>query len=108
MHEHSFIDAILSNIEDKDEVIAIVLEAGELAGITAEHLKKHLKERYDYWDIKVEEKQSNIKCFCGYEGPANIRDRMHDFVVFDCPRCERIPEEVLEGQDIKIVKITYK
>lgn len=107
MHEHSFIDAILRSIKNPDEIIAIELEVGELAGIESNHLKTHLKERFDYWDIEIEEKQSKIKCFCGYEGPAQIRERLHDFVVFDCPMCERIPE-VLEGQDIKILKITYK
>lgn len=105
MHEHSFIDAILLNIEDKEKVKEILLEVGELAGIEAEHLKEHLKERVD-WKIDVVEKKARVRCDCGYEGEAKIRERLHDMVVFECPVCGDIPK-VLEGKDIKILKIIY-
>jgi Zn finger protein HypA/HybF involved in hydrogenase expression len=106
MHEHSFIEAILNNIENKDNVIGISLEVGELAGIEASHLIEHLKKHVD-WKIQVVGKKSNVKCVCGYLGKANIRQRLHDLVIFNCPKCGN-NVDVLEGKDIKILKITYK
>jgi len=106
MHEHTFIQAIIEPIKDKENVKVIELEVGELAGITPEHLKEHLVDETG-WEVSVSSKQSNIKCECGYKGPARIRQRLHDMVIFDCPKCEKMPLQV-EGKDIKILKVTYK
>ena len=105
MHEHSFIEAILRNVEDRDNVRKIVLEVGELAGIEAGHLREHILERVD-WDIEAIEKESVVKCDCGFEGRAKVLERLHDLVIFECPECGGIPE-VLEGKDIKILKVVY-
>jgi len=106
MHEHSFIQAIISNIENKDNVEVVVVEVGELAGIEGSHLKEHLVEGTG-WEVEVEEKKSRVKCECGYEGQAEIKERLHDLVIFACPKCGKIPE-VLEGKDIKILKVRYR
>ena len=105
MHEHSFIEAILSQIENKDKVKSIVIEVGELAGIEAKHLKEHLQEQVD-WDVEVINVESDVKCNCGYQGRANIRQRLHDLVIFNCPKCGN-SVEVLKGKDIKILKVVY-
>ncbi|MBR9706399.1 hydrogenase maturation nickel metallochaperone HypA [Candidatus Pacearchaeota archaeon] len=105
MHEHSFIQAIISNIENKDNVVEITLEVGELAGIKAEHLKEHLEEEMP-WKVDVVERTSKVKCACGYEGRAKIRQRLHDLVVYCCPKCESFPE-IIQGEDIKIIKVVY-
>ena|SRR3989338_5614087 len=106
MHEHIFIKNILENIPDKDNVIAIELELGELVEIEKEHLKEHLENEVP-WKIIIKEIPSKIKCSCGYVGKANIIEKLHDIVLFECPLCKNDPE-VLEGKVIKIKKITYK
>lgn len=106
MHEHTFIEAIVRNIENKDKVEKIVLEVGELVGIEAGHLKEHLAEMYN-WNVEVLEKNGLIKCKCGFKGRPKILERLHDLVIFECPECGGVPD-VLEGQDIKIVKVVYE
>lgn len=105
MHEHSFIGAIVRDIENKDKIKKIVLEVGELAGIEAGHLKEHMEEVFD-WDIEVLGRGSLVKCGCGFEGRARILERLHDLVVFECAVCGGVPE-VLEGNNIKILSIQY-
>ncbi|MBD3252804.1 hypothetical protein GF386_03675 [Candidatus Pacearchaeota archaeon] len=107
MHEESFINAILEPIENKDNVEALELEIGELVGIEPKHLKKHLSKRVS-WNIIIKKKPSKIRCICGYEGPARIRERLHDIVIFDCPKCGLQSPEIIEGKDIKIIKVIYK
>ena len=106
MHEHTFIEAIVRNIEDKDNVKGIILEVGRLAGIEAEHLREHLQERFD-WDVEVLKKEGLVKCECGFKGKPKILERLHDLVIFECGKCGEVPE-ILEGKDIKIVKLIYK
>jgi Zn finger protein HypA/HybF involved in hydrogenase expression len=105
MHEHTFIEAIVRNIKDREKVKGITLEVGELVGIEAEHLKEHLQEKFD-WDIKVLKKDALVKCDCGFEGRPKILERLHDLVIFECPECAEVPE-ILKGKDIKILKIIY-
>lgn len=105
MHEHSFIQAIISPIENKENVKAVNIEVGELAGITPEHLKEHLVEETG-WEINIQNKPSFIVCECGYKGPARIKQRLHDLVIYDCPKCEKTPLNA-DGKDIKILKVTY-
>ena len=105
MHEHTFIEAIVRDIEDREKVEGIVLEVGELAGIEPEHLKKHIVERFD-WDVEVLKKDAKVKCECGFEGRPKILEVLHDLVIFECEECGEIPE-ILEGKDIRIVKIIY-
>jgi Zn finger protein HypA/HybF involved in hydrogenase expression len=106
MHEHSFIQAIIGNIKNKDNVSKIEVEVGELAGIDADHLKEHLAEETS-WKVETKTKPSIVTCTCGYQGSPKILQRLHDMVIFECPKCHAIPE-VKEGKDIKILKVTYK
>ncbi len=105
MHEHSFVEAILRDVKDLDKVKEISLEVGELVGIEAGHLKEHMEEGRNF-GVEVETKDSEVKCECGFNGRARILERLHDIVVFDCPECGGIPE-VVDGQDIKILKVVY-
>ena len=105
MHEHSFIQTIIKNIPDKEEVIGIEIELGDLAGIQAEHLKEHLIKETG-WKVEIKNKNSEVKCSCGYNGEAKINQRLHDFVVFSCPVCDLVPE-IIQGKDIKITKVLY-
>jgi len=106
MHEHTFIEAIIRNIKDKDNVEKIVLEVGELAGIEPEHLKEHLQEKFD-WDVEVSKKEALVKCECGVEDRPKILQKLHDLVIFECPKCGQSPK-IVEGKDIKILKVIYQ
>jgi len=109
MHEHAFIQSIIREIPEKnrDKITSIELELGELAGIEPEHLKQHMADETG-WNISVEVKPSKIKCpSCSYTGKAEIKERLHDLVIFCCPECRSFNVDVLEGKDIKIMKITY-
>ena len=105
MHEHSFVKAIISPVKNKKNVRGIKIEVGELAGIEPSHLKEHLFDETK-WEIQTIEKSSKVKCSCGYIGKARIKEKLHDLILFDCPNCGKIPE-ILEGKDIKILKIIY-
>ena len=105
MHEHSFIQAIIGNIENKDSVKKVEIEVGELAGIDAPHLAEHLVEDTG-WEVKTSECKAVVSCDCGFDGSPRILERLHDMVIFDCPDCGEIPQ-VKEGKDIKIIKVVY-
>lgn len=107
MHEHSFIQKIIEQVPEKEKVIEIEIELGELVGIEPEHLKKHLIDETN-WNIKITTIKSKIKCSCGYSGQAKILQRLHDIVIYECPMCKNDILEVLEGKDIKITKVIYK
>ncbi len=106
MHEHTFIQAIIKPIKDKEKVDSIEIDLGELVGIELDHLHEHLIEETG-WKVKINEIKSNVKCQCGYLGPTKIIERLHDLVIFSCPKCGKKPE-VLEGDKIKIIKVKYK
>ena len=69
-------------------------------------MKEHLRERINC-EVEVVEKFSRVKCKCGYLGKAKIRERLHDLVIFECPKCGNVPE-VLEGKNIKILSVIYR
>ena len=106
MHEEAIINSVLSNLKDIEKIKEIEIEVGELFSITPEHLLEHLKERVGF-EINVKGKKSLVKCSCGFEGEAKIRERLHDLVIFVCSKCGGVPE-VKKGKDIKIIKIVYK
>jgi len=107
MHEHIFIENIISQVPNKDNVISIEIELGDLAGIESAHLREHLIE-HTGWKVDVKTVKSQIKCDCGYSGEARILQRLHDLVIFECPECGNDDVEVIVGKDIKIGKVVYK
>jgi len=107
MHKHTFIENIICQIPNRENVISIEIELGDLAGIESQHLKEHLIE-HTGWKCEIKIIKSKIKCDCGYSGEANILQRLHDLVIFECPECGNDDVVVLEGKDIKIGKVVYK
>jgi Zn finger protein HypA/HybF involved in hydrogenase expression len=110
MHEIVFANSVLREIEnskeENKEIISVDLELGELVGIEKEELQETLEKMSPYkYEIKLTE--SEIECDCGYAGPALIKERLHDLVIFSCPKCDSTPQ-VREGNKIKISKIVYK
>lgn len=106
MHEHAIIDSVINNIKDIEKVKEAHFEVGELAGIEANHLKKHLKQKVKF-KIQVKSKRSKVKCECGFKGHPKILEILHDMTIYECPKCGALPK-ILEGKDIKITKIIKK
>ena len=112
MHDIVFAKVILNNLDivrDKSkEIKEVHLEVGELSGIEPDHLIEHLNEQSKII-FKAVTKKSLIRCPCGYEGPAEIVEVLHDRVIWKCPWCDDPIEtmEVIEGDKIKILKIIY-
>jgi Zn finger protein HypA/HybF involved in hydrogenase expression len=106
MHDIAFAQNLMNQVDDSENVKEIFLEVGDLSGIEADHLKEHLEEASG-WKVHALPVKSQVKCECGYSGEAHVDERLHDIVIFSCPSCGNLPE-VLEGNEIKIVRIIYK
>ncbi len=106
MHEHTFIQSIINQVPNSEEVIGVEIELGELVGIEEGHLVEHLGDETG-WIVKVIVKKAKIKCSCGYIGEPKILQRLHDMVIYECPQCDNDNVEALEGKDIKIGKVVY-
>lgn len=109
MHGFSFAKVVLNDLgclkESKRDISHVCLELGELVAIEKEDLLDALKNLSKI-SFSIESKASFVKCACGYSGSARIRERLHDFVIFDCPKCGNVPE-VIFGDRIEIKKIIY-
>ncbi|MFH1308018.1 MAG: hydrogenase/urease maturation nickel metallochaperone HypA [archaeon] len=105
MHEIVFAKNIIEQVKDKGKVKEMELEVGELAGISGEELKEII-EKMTGWAVNIREKISRVKCKCSYSGRAKINGKMHDLVLFSCPKCGNLPK-VTEGKDIKVLKVKY-
>lgn len=104
MHDAIIGKSILRDLEQYGKVKKAYLEIGELFGIEPEHLLEHLK---DVTEIEFEAVQieSEVQCnTCEYHGRANITMRMHDFVMYDCPKCGG-SVKVIKGDKIIIIKV---
>jgi len=98
MHGIQIVGDILDTARAQGKVKKAIIEVGEIANIEKEHLGEHLKGWADF-PCELVDKDSKVKCKCGYEGRAKIKDRGHDFVVIECPECKETPE-ILEGDQV--------
>lgn len=103
MHDAVIGKSILKDLETYGKIKKAYLEVGELFGIEPEHLLEHLKEVSDIKFV-AEQTDSLVECNCGYKGRANITMRMHDLVMYDCPKCGS-NVKVLKGDKIIIKKV---
>ncbi|MEM4331131.1 MAG: hydrogenase/urease maturation nickel metallochaperone HypA [Candidatus Pacearchaeota archaeon] len=111
MHEITFAKNLLRKVnkvvKNKEKVLKIIIEIGELSPLEGEELKELLEKLAPYkFEISVLE--SCIKCNCGFVGRAKIVERLHEKVIFSCPNCENISCEIIKGDEIKIKKIIYR
>ena len=103
MHETVIADSIIKEANKHGDVKEIYLEIGALAHIPRSDLLGCMKKLVT-WKIHAAEKKAHVKCTCGFTGEPKILDRGHDYFLIECPECRKVPE-VVEGKDIKIVKI---
>ncbi len=94
---------VISRAKKHGDVKRIVVEVGDFSSTKAEDLEKLLK-KFVNWAIEVIKKPAFVKCFCGYEGEPKVLERTKDFVMFCCPKCMLVPEDI-SGTKIILKKI---
>ncbi|MBI5228473.1 hydrogenase maturation nickel metallochaperone HypA [Candidatus Micrarchaeota archaeon] len=107
MHEYSVCRQIIAEAQKHGTPVAITLEVGELAPITVRELKSHLRELID-WGIRVKSKKGRVACECGFKGKPRVKERGHDFLLLECPKCRgaRFSEVIGDKIILKSVKVT--
>ena len=103
MHETIIAKKLIEEAKKHGKVKAIAVEVGELAGIHDHDLEKTLKGMVK-WDVKVSGKKAIVRCGCGYRGGPKVVERAHDFVIFECPECKKIPK-VVNGDEIVLKEV---
>jgi len=86
------------------KVKKVTISLGELAGISKEELDRALKAEAA-WNFSIVSERNMIGCLCGYQGPARISDKGHDYVMYECPQCGSPLPKPLKGHEIKVVKV---
>lgn len=106
MHSRKIAKDIINHVNKNygKEVKKVTISFGELVGISKEHIGEILK-REAQWTVRFTSERSHIECLCGYEGPARISDRGHDYVMFECPQCGSPLPKLIKGNEIKVVKV---
>ncbi len=103
MHETIFVNKIIEEAKKHNNIKKIIVEVGELAEIPAEDLGKHLKDMVK-WDVKIVKKEGLVECGCGFKGRPKIVDKAHDMTLFECPKCQDIPQ-VLDGDKVILKEV---
>ena len=106
MHETAIAKQILEEVKKKaggKKIKSITIEVGDLGHLPAKELWK-VMDKLVKFEVFVKRKKARVKCMCGYEGEPHIMAHEHDFVLFECPNCEKVPR-VLEGSDIVLKSI---
>ncbi len=106
MHDTIIARDIINQAKKHGKVKKIVVEVGDIAAVKAEELEELLKKLVD-WDIEIVKKEAIVKCVCGYEGEPKIIERGHDFVMYVCPKCNLVPEDVT-GDKIILKKVVLQ
>jgi|WetSurMetagenome_2_1015567.scaffolds.fasta_scaffold198292_2 Zn finger protein HypA/HybF involved in hydrogenase expression len=106
MHEITYAKFVINEAKRVGARKEVKIEVGELCDIESFELKEAMAGLID-WKLDVYEKESRIKCKCGYDGRAKIVDRGHGYCFFGCPECSAVGKDlnVLEGGEIKIVGV---
>ncbi len=103
MHEFTVINSIISEAKKHGSVKSVLIEIGELAPLTAKELEDAFKKQIA-WGIDIVEQPAIVRCSCSYAGKPKIMERVHDTVLFECPKCSGIPE-VIRGDEIILKEV---
>lgn len=104
MHETIIARKIIEKAKEQGRVRKIIIEVGELASIPAEELKEALRKMIG-WEIEMHSAKAEVKCRCGYTGEPHILEQAHDMTIYECPKCKKIPEEIITGEDIILKEV---
>ena len=86
------------------KVKGVTLTVGELAPSTPKELQRTL-ETLSGWKVKTKVEKAAVKCSCGFRGKPKMLERGHDFVLYICPKCGKVPA-VEKGGGIVLSKVT--
>lgn len=103
MHEFEVVNSIVSEAKRHGSVKSVLIEIGGLASLTAKELEDALKKQVA-WKIGIRKRQAAVRCSCGYTGKPKIIERMHDTILFECPKCCGIPE-IISGDKIILKEV---
>ncbi len=103
MHEVFIAQRIIEKAKEQGSVKKIIIEVGDLAGLPAEDLEAKLKEMTG-WKIETRKMPAAVQCRCGFKGAPKITEKEHDVVLFECPKCQKIPK-ILSGEDIVLKEV---
>ena len=105
MHETIIARKIISEAEKKAgkgrKISSIILEVGELGPIH-DHELQEILATLTKWEVKIKSVKAIAKCSCGYKGRPKIIERGHEFCVYLCPKCKKVPK--LTAGDKIIIK----
>jgi len=107
MHEYHVVEDIMKAAKKKGRPKSITLEVGALSSVSANEIKNALSE-FVNWDIIVTTKKGIAACDCGFKGEPKIKQRMHDFVLMECPKCKNNDMKIIEGDKIKLVSVLVR
>lgn len=107
MHEQSIAKKIIEEATKHGSVKAITVEVGDLGHLPANEMKEALQGLVN-WEINVEQKKATVKCSCGYKGTPVIHEKAHAHVLYSCPDCKKVPEEIIDGADIILKDVTIE
>ena len=102
MHETVIAKQLIDAAKKQGKVRSITVEVGDLAHLPLEDLEKTLTEMVD-WEVIMIRKKAKVKCD-DYEGEPKIIGKGHDFNLFECPACGKVPK-IVEGEDIILKKV---
>jgi len=103
MHGTHIAKKIVSDALNYGNVKSIAVEVGELSGMPAKELEDLLGAIANF-NVNVKEIESFVECKCGYKGRAKIKERLHDLIIFCCPKCGKIPA-VKKGDKIILKEV---
>ena len=106
MHGLTIASSIISEAKHHGDVKSVTVEVGVLSPITAAELQNLIKG-LTKWKTKVVETRAIVKCACGHTGGPKITARLHDIVLFECPKFRALPL-VVEGDAIKLKKVEVR
>ena len=104
MHEQSIAQQITREAQAQGEVLAIVVEVGDLAHLPAGEMREVL-EKMTEWEVKVKAQKSKVKCKCGFIGEPKILQQMHDHNIYECPACAASMPDIVEGDQIVLKEV---
>ncbi|KHO45382.1 MAG: hypothetical protein QS98_C0011G0077 [archaeon GW2011_AR3] len=110
MHETVIARRIIDDAQKKagkgGEIESIILDVGELGPIH-DHELREILETLTKWKIKIKEIKAKAKCNCGHSGHPKVLERGHEFCLYVCEKCGKVPK-LYEGGDIRIRQVTVK
>jgi Zn finger protein HypA/HybF involved in hydrogenase expression len=96
--------SIVAKIRNYSKVKSVTIEIGQLASYNQEALAEELK-KYVRCDLKFITRPSEIDCFCKYLGPPINVAKTKDKITYECPKCRRKGQKIVDGNKVNLKKI---